>query len=98
MSRHVRVRLAIVSVLVVLSMWLQPVMATIPPQTAAAGTAPGSPTSSLNLQGTAPLALVTPGSARAAKLEAIRLVESMRYPDPDQTPPGKDFRKQFILQ
>ncbi|MDP9417817.1 MAG: hypothetical protein M3P48_08315 [Actinomycetota bacterium] len=31
------------------------------------------------------------------KLRAIALVEGMRYPDPDRTPPGKDLRKEEIL-
>ena len=41
--------------------------------------------------------LAAPDSALAAKQEAIRLVETMQYPDPDVTPPGKDFRKEYIL-
>lgn len=35
--------------------------------------------------------------ALTLKEQAIALVEAMRYPDPDATPPGKDFRKEEIL-
>lgn len=41
---------------------------------------------------------VSSGTAKEAKLTAIEVVESMKYPDPDKTPPGKDFRKEYILK
>lgn len=40
---------------------------------------------------------VSSGSAKATKLEAISIVESMKYPNPDETPPGKELRKEYIL-
>ncbi len=42
--------------------------------------------------------LSAPDSAKGVKIEAIRIVESMDYPDPDVTPPGKDQRKEYILK
>lgn len=53
-----------------------------------------SPPKKVDLDGTP----VSSGSAKATKLEAISIVESMDYPDPDVTPPGKDLRKEYILK
>ncbi|QIN78336.1 VWA domain-containing protein [Rubrobacter marinus] len=59
------------------------------------GQADGSSSpSKVDLDGTP----VAAGTAKAAKLEAIKVVESMDYPNPDETPPGKDDRKEYILR
>lgn len=57
---------------------------------------PGVARTSLAFAQTAQEAAGEP-DALALKEQAIALIEAMRYPDPDVTPPGKDFRKEEIL-
>jgi hypothetical protein len=88
MYRRIQTLISLIVLLAFLVNMVQPALAAFPtprPASSSPVRIPLEPT------------LATPGSARAAKLEAIRLVEAMRYPDPDTTPPGKDFRKEYIL-
>ena len=107
-----RMRLVALALLIVFS-GLAPMLtaSTAQAQTAQAqqkpGSVPGSPSGGasdgakysgsskkVDLDGSS----VSSDSAKATKLEAIEIVESMDYPDPDETPPGKDRRKEYILK
>jgi uncharacterized protein YegL len=94
--RPPRVWLFLMAAVVVLSGFLPlPVSSTLASATQQpqAGVRHSSSPTKVDLDGTP----VAQGSVKSAKLEAVSIVESMNYPNPDETLPGKDLRKEYIL-